>query len=72
VDAAEVVEAERDAIVGGVPAAGVTVKRTKLDISVVVVLYTFDEPDCAEPGTCTAICTLPAVVRSEAGTGAVS
>jgi len=29
-------------------------------------------PDCAEPGICTAICTVPAVVRSDAGTGAVS
>jgi hypothetical protein len=40
-----VVEAEREAIAGGVPAAGVTVKRTIFDTSVVVVLYTLDEPD---------------------------
>jgi hypothetical protein len=42
------------------------------DISVVVVLFTFCVADCDEPGICTATCTVPVVVSSEAGTGAVS
>jgi hypothetical protein len=62
---------ERDAIAGGVPGAAPIVKRTMFDTSVVVVLLMF-VPDEAEPGICTATCTVPAVVRSEAGTGAVN
>ena len=61
----------RDAIAGGVPGAAPIVKRTMFDTSVVVVLLTF-VPDEAEPGICTATCTVPAVARSEAGTGAVN
>jgi len=72
VEAAEVVDANSEVIAGGVPGAGPIVKRTTLDTSVVVVLLTFDVPDRAEPGICTATCTVPAVVMSEAGTGAVS
>jgi hypothetical protein len=63
---------ERDAIAGGVPPAAPTVKRTTLDTSVVVVLYTFCVGEEAEPGIWTATCTVPAVARSEAGTAAVS
>jgi len=62
---------ERDAIAGGGPGAAPTVNSTTFDISVVVVLLMF-VPDVAEPGICTATCTVPAVARSEAGTGAVS
>jgi len=62
---------ERVAIAGGVPGAAPIVKSTTFDISVVVVLLMF-VPDVAEPGICTATCTVPAVERSEAGTGAVS
>jgi hypothetical protein len=72
VEAAEVVEAETDVIAGGVPGGVPIVKRTIFEISVVVVLLTFEVADCAEPGICTAIFTVPAVVRREAGTGAVS
>lgn len=71
-DAAEVVDAERELIAGGVPDGGPIVKRTMLEISVVVVLFTFDVAELAEPGICTATCTVPAAATSEAGTGAVS
>jgi hypothetical protein len=67
-----VVDAERELMAGGVPAGGPMVKRTMLDISVVVVLFTFEVAEEAEPGICTATCTVPAVVTSEAGTGAVN
>lgn len=63
---------EREAIAGGVPAAAPIEKRTMFDTSVVVVLLTFDVGEEAEPGIWTATCTVPAVARSEAGTGAVS
>jgi hypothetical protein len=72
VDAADVVDAERELIAGGIPAGGPMVKRTMLDISVVVVLFTFDVAEEADPGICTDTLTVPAVVTSEAGTGAVS
>jgi hypothetical protein len=72
VEAVEVVDAETEVMVGGVPGGAPIVKRTKFEISVVVVLLTFEVADCAEPGICTAIFTVPAVVRREAGTGAVS
>jgi hypothetical protein len=64
-------DANSEVIAGGVPSAGPIVKWTTLDISVVVVLLTF-VPDVAEPGICTATFIVPAVARSEAGTGAVS
>jgi len=38
VEAAEVVDADSEAIAGGVPGAGLIVKRTTFDTSVVVVL----------------------------------
>jgi len=57
------VDAETDVMAGGVPGVAPIVKRTKLDISVVVVLFTFEVADCAEPGICIAIFTVPAVVR---------
>jgi hypothetical protein len=41
VEAAEVVDADSDAIAGGVPWAALIVKRTTFDTSVVVVLLTF-------------------------------
>jgi hypothetical protein len=63
---------ERDAIAGGVPGVAPIVKRTMLDTSVVFVLYMFCVGEAAEPGICTATGTVPAVARSEAGTGAVS
>jgi hypothetical protein len=63
---------ERDAIAGGVPSAAPIEKRTMFDTSVVVVLLTFDVGEEAEPGIWTATCAVPAVARSEAGTGAVS
>lgn len=56
-------DAETDVMAGGVPGVAPIVKRTKLDISVVVVLFTFEVADCAEPGICIAIFTVPAVVR---------
>lgn len=71
-EAAEVVDADRDVIDGGVPGVAVIVKRTTLEISVVVVLLTFCVADWDEPGICTATCTVPVDVRSDAGTGAVS
>jgi hypothetical protein len=63
---------DRDVIDGGFPGAAPIEKMTMLDTSVVVVLLTLDVPEVAEPGIWTAICTVPAVVRSEAGTGAVN
>jgi hypothetical protein len=72
VEAVEVVDAEREVIAGGVPGGAPIVNRTTFDTSVVVVLLTFEVADCAEPGICTAIFTVPAVVSKEAGTGAVS
>jgi hypothetical protein len=72
VDAAEVVDAESELMAGGVPDGDPIVKRTTLEISVVVVLFTFEVAEVAEPGICTATWTVPAVVTSEAGTGAVS
>jgi len=45
VEAAEVVDADREVIAGGVPAAVLIVKRTTFDTSVVVVLLTFDVAD---------------------------
>lgn len=65
-------DADSDVIDGGVPGVGVMLKSTTLEISVVVVLLTFCVADCDEPGICTEICTVPAEVRSVAGTGAVS
>jgi hypothetical protein len=72
VEAANVVDAERDVIAGGVPGGGPIVNSTMFDTSVVVVLLTFCVADWDEPGICTATCTVPAAARSEAGTGAVS
>lgn len=72
VEAAKVVDAESEVIAGGVPGVAPIVKRTTSDISVVVVLLTFCVADCAEPGICTATCTVPTAARSVAGTGAVS
>jgi hypothetical protein len=71
VEAVEVVDADSEVMAGGVPGAVPIVKRTTFDTSVVVVLLMF-VPDEAEPGICTATFTVPAVARSEAGTGAVS
>jgi hypothetical protein len=64
-------EGEMDPIDGTAADAELIVKRTILDTSVVVVLLML-VPDVAEPGICTASCTVPGVVRSEAGTGAVN
>jgi len=74
VEAAPVVDAESEVIVGGAPGAGPMVKRTIFDISVVVVLLELLilVPELADPGICTAICTVPGVLRSDEGTGAVS
>jgi hypothetical protein len=72
VEAAEVVDAERDAIAGGVPGAAPIVKMTTFDIADVVVLLMFCVGETAEPGISIATCTVPAVARSEAGTGAVN
>jgi hypothetical protein len=44
-EAAEVVDADSEAIAGGVPGAAPIVKRTMFETSVVVVLLTFDDPD---------------------------
>lgn len=74
-EACDVVDAESDVIAGGVPGFGVTVKMTMLETSVVVVtfpLFGLEVGDTAEPGMSIAICTGPAFVRSETGTGAVS
>ena len=65
-------DAERAVIVGGGAGTVLIVNRTTLDISVVVVLFTFCVADCAEPGICTETCTVPGVVRFDEGTGAVS
>lgn len=54
VEAAEVVEADSDEIAGDAPGAAATVKSTTFEISVVVVLLTFEVADEAEPGICTA------------------
>ena len=72
VEACEEVDAESDVTAGAGPGGAAIVKKTTLEISVVFVLYTFDVGEAAEPGICTATCTVPAVVRSEAGTGAVN
>lgn len=71
-EAAEVVDADSEVMDGGVPGVEVIVKRTTLEISVVVVLLTFCVADWAEPGICTATCTVPVEARSDAGTGAVN
>ena len=65
-------DADSEVIDGGVGGVGLIVKRTTFDISVVVVLLTFCVADCAEPGICTATCTVPAVAKSVSGTGAVN
>ena len=65
-------DADSDVTVGAGPGGGETVKKTTLEISVVVVLYILEVADVAEPGICTATCTVPGVVTSEAGTGAVN
>jgi len=67
----EVVDDESEVTAGGVPGVALIVKGTTLDTSVVVVLLTL-VPDEAEPGIWTATFTVPAVVRSEAGTTAVN
>jgi hypothetical protein len=72
VDAADVVEAESEVTAGGVPSGAPIWKSTMFDTSVVVVLFTLDVAVDADPGICTATLTVPAVARSEAGTGAVS
>lgn len=66
------VDAESELIVGEGPAALLIVNRTMLDTAVVVVLETFCVGETAEFGISMATCTVPALVRSEAGTGAVS
>ncbi|HEY2646083.1 MAG TPA: hypothetical protein VGI34_03890 [Candidatus Acidoferrales bacterium] len=68
---AEVVEAETDVIAGGALGTELIVNITTFDISVVVVLLTFVAV-WAEPGICTATCTVPGVARRDAGTMAVS
>jgi hypothetical protein len=68
-------EGEMDPICGTGPGVELIVKRTMLETSVVVVtfvLFGLDVGDTAEPGMSIATCTLPAAVRSEAGTTAVS
>jgi hypothetical protein len=45
VEAAEVVDADREVITGADPDGAPIVKRTTFDTSVVVVLLTFDVPD---------------------------
>jgi hypothetical protein len=71
VEAPEVVDDESEVIAGGGPGIALIVKGTTFDTSVVVVLLTL-VPDDAEPGIWTATFTVPAVVRSEAGTTAVN
>ena len=65
-------DAESAAIVGAEPDVGLMLKFTTFDTSVVVVAVVPDAPETADPGICTATFTLPAEVRSEFGTGAVS
>lgn len=72
VEAVEVVDAEIVVTVGAGPGAVDIAKYTTFDISVVVVAPVFEVPETAEPGICTATCTVPALVIKEAGTGAVN
>lgn len=71
-DGSELDGAERDVTVGGGPGAGLIVKRTMLDTSVVVVACVLEAPATAEPGIWMATCTVPGVVKFDAGTVAVS
>lgn len=64
-----------EAMAGTGGGVALIVKRTMLETSVVVVtfpLFGLDVPDTAEPGMSMATWTVPAAVRSEAGTGAVN
>ena len=70
-EAAEVVEADKEVIAGGVPGGGLMVNKIRFDISVVVVLLML-VPEEAEPGIWMAICTVPGLASREAGTGAVT
>ena len=63
---------ESDVMEGGVPGAALTVKSITLDTAVVTVVLTFCVGDCAELGISTATWTVPVLVRSDAGTGAVN
>jgi hypothetical protein len=63
---------EIDVMEGGVPGAALIVKSITLDTAVVTVVPTFCVGDCAEPGISTATWTVPVLVKSDAGTGAVN
>jgi hypothetical protein len=68
----DVVDAEIALTTGNVPRAGLIVKFTTLDTSVVVVALILEDPETAEPGIWTAIWMVPAAATYEAGTGAVT
>src|SRR5580692_906513 len=63
---------EIDVMEGGVPGAALIVKSITLDTAVVTVVPTFCVGDCAEPWISTATWTVPVLVKSDAGTGAVN
>jgi len=65
------VDADNEAIAGGVPGGAPIVNITTFDTSVVVVLLML-VPEEAEPGIWMEICTVPGLTSSEAGTGAVT
>lgn len=69
------VDAETDEITGSGPGAGLILKNTMFDTSVVFaefgVLFMLAVPETAEPGIWTDTCTCPGVATSEAGTTAV-
>ena len=72
VDESEVEGAETDVITGAGPAAAPILKLTMFETSVVVVAVVLEDPETAEPGIWTATRTVPALVKFEAGTIAVS
>jgi hypothetical protein len=75
VEFCEVVDAETFVMAGAGPAVGLILNKTMFDTSVVVVefpLFGFVVPETAEPGMSIATWTVPAVVSSDAGTGAVN
>lgn len=72
VEAPEVVDAESDVSAGEVAGTVEMVNSTTFETSLVVVALIFCVGDCAEPGIRTDTCTVPAVARFDAGTGAVS
>jgi len=65
------VDADNVVIAGDVPGGVPIVNNITFDTSVVVVLLML-VPDEAEPGIWMAICTVPGLTSSEAGTGAVT